>query len=377
MPVPPPSEEMLYQPEMAPMELFGRMRSLATDAGFVGILPAIWQCSDESQGIKKALFGYVFDCPVFNLGRVGALLDPNRLVPASRHGRDLVILGGSHLGAREEEGVGFVERVHGEVAPCCGMLHRVLEEYLQGYRRAAALITLLPGRGGFEIDIPYKYLFRQSPPRAASINLRLGHLVEGEPLRDSSRGKIYRLHPAPAARHQRLLCDAAAGPQPIGEFLDRETFYFTKRFDPETHDPAALLESSVIDFLPDIVTSPHPHRRLADLNTWRQFHRLASYLTGSFDNSGRNVLVVAGLTLDHSIRRNSFVPQFGFLLEQGRALEARYFGPEEINGLLKRQSVFRPAKSFFQYAGIGAAASDNEGEEETASQGSLSGRQEF
>ena len=117
MTIAPPAERFLDQPPMELMDLYGRMNFLASQSGFSQILPAVWQCSDESQGIKKALLGYVFDCPVFNLGRVGGLLDPRRLVPASHHGQDLVILGGSHHGVREVEGIGHVERIHGKIAP--------------------------------------------------------------------------------------------------------------------------------------------------------------------------------------------------------------------------------------------------------------------
>ena len=60
MPIAPPLESLLDQAPMDLMELYGRMRSLTDEAGFTGILPAIWQCSDESQSIKKALFGYVY-----------------------------------------------------------------------------------------------------------------------------------------------------------------------------------------------------------------------------------------------------------------------------------------------------------------------------
>jgi hypothetical protein len=334
------------------MDLFGRMRSLTDSGGFSGALPALWQCSDESQGIKKALFGYVFDCPVFNLGRVGALLDPTRLLPASHHGMDLVILGGSHLGAREEDGVGTVERVHGRMAPCCGMLYRMLEEYLLVHRRAASLITLFRGVGGLKIELPYKYLFRKPLGATARIHIRWQQLVEGEALRDSSHGKVYHLHREFIARHERALGDLGTQARPIGELLDSETFFFSKQLDRESLDPMVLLEVSVFDFLPDIVTSPRPHRRLADVNTWRQFHRLAAYLTDSFDSGERNILVVAGLTLDHSIRRNTFIPQFGFWMEQGRALQARYFGPLEIRELLTAQPVCRPEQSFLEYAGV-------------------------
>ena len=74
MQISPPVETFLAQPEMALMSLFGRMRSFTEGAGFSDTLPIVWQCSDESQSIKKSLFGYVYDCPVFNLGRVGAPL---------------------------------------------------------------------------------------------------------------------------------------------------------------------------------------------------------------------------------------------------------------------------------------------------------------
>jgi hypothetical protein len=352
MPIAPPAERLLDQPEMELMDLFGRMRSLTLAAGFAGTLPAVWQCSDESQMIKKALFGYVFDCPTFNLGRVGALLDPNRLVPAAHHGRDLVILGGSHVGAREENGIRLVERVHGEVAPCCGRLRQVLWEYLQMYRRAASLITVHRGEGGIEIEIPYKYLFRKPASEIARIQVQLPRLIDGEAIREGSRGKIYRLQPELAARHAPALSGLTRESQSIGPALDAETFSFTKRIDPDSQDPVAMLEFSVFDFLPEIVTSSHPHRRLADVNTWRQFHRLASYLTDTFDTGERNILVLAGLTLDHSIRRNTFVPQFGFYMERERPTQVRYFRPEEINQLLLEQPVYRPEITFLEYAGV-------------------------
>ncbi|BCR03310.1 hypothetical protein DESUT3_03790 [Desulfuromonas versatilis] len=352
MPIAPPPEELLEQPEMELMELFGRMRWLTEEAGFSGSLPSVWQCSDESQAIKKALFGYVFDCPVFNLGRVGALLDPNRLLTASRHGHDLIIHGGSHIGAREEGGIGYVDRVHGSKATCCGMLGRLLDEYLQLYRRAAALITLFRGVGGVKIEIPYKYLFHKPAQPVARIHIHLEKLADGEAVRDSSHGKVYRLNADFAARHERLLEAVSAEREPIGELLGADCFHFSKELDHQSLDPRTLLEVSLFEFLPDIVTSTRPHRRLVDVNTWRQFHRLASYLTDSFDSGERNILVVAGRTIDHSIRRNTFVPQFGFWMEQGRALQARYFGPQEVGELLRGAQVYRPPRSFLEYAGV-------------------------
>ncbi|MDH3998619.1 MAG: hypothetical protein OET90_07245 [Desulfuromonadales bacterium] len=354
MPISPPVAAMLDQPDVALMELFGRMRSLTDEANFSGVLPVVWQCSDESQKIKNSLFGYVYDCPVFNLGRVGALMDPARLIPASHHGHDLVILGGSHLGNIEEDGVGYVERVHGKVAPCCGMLHRLMGPYLTLYRRASTLITLFRGPGGLKIEIPYKYLLRKETDEHehAHLHLRMDRLVDGEALRDASQGKVYRLNPEMAKHYQHSLEYITTEPVPIGKLLDSSSFFYSKRLDRGSYNPDVLLESSVFDFMPDIVTSDYPHRRLADVNTWRQFHRLAAYLADSFDSGERNIFVVAGLTLDHTIKRNSFIPQFGFWMRQGRALQARYYNAPEINALLNEQTVFAPDKTFLQYAEI-------------------------
>ncbi len=354
MPISPPVETLLNQPPMQLMDLFGRMRSLTDEAGFSGTLPIVWQCSDESQKIKKSLFGYVYDCPVFNLGRVGALIDPTRLIPASHHGRDLVILGGSHIGGTEENGIGYVERIHGQVVPCCGMMHRLMTPYLTLYQRAATLITIFRGPGGLKIEIPYKYLLRKSTDEHVHphLHLNIERLVDGEPLRDASQGKVYRLNPEFAKHHQHSLAKLKKTPVSISQLLDPSTFYFTKRLSTKSHDPDSLLEGTVFDFMPDIVTSAYPHRRIADINTWRQFHRLAAYLTDSFDSGERNILVIAGQTIDHTIKRNSFIPQFGFWMQQGRALQARYFNAPELNELLHKQKVVKPKKTFLEYAEI-------------------------
>ena len=137
-----------------------------------------------------------------------------------------------------------------------------------------------------------------------------------------------------------------------GALLDAETFSFIKKVNHDSAEPWHMLESSVFPYMPEVVTSKHPHRRLCDITTWRQFHRLAAYLTDSFDSGDRNILVVAGLTLDHSVKYNTFIPQFGFWMEQGRALQARYFGPAELNTLLAAQPVYRPPHSFLEYAGV-------------------------
>ncbi|MDF1581478.1 MAG: hypothetical protein P1P74_11990 [Desulfuromonadales bacterium] len=351
MPISPPDEKLLDLPSIELMELFGRIRYLTDKAGFSGTLPAIWQCSDESQSIKKALFGYVFNCPSFNLGRVGALLDPTRLATAAHHGNDLVIIGGSHLGAQQEDGIGYIERIHGDVAPCCGKLTRVLGEYLQLYQRATQLIKIFRAGGTARIEIPYKYLFSKPRSSTARIQIRLNRLVGGESTGEGSLGKIFPMNHALITDHP-ALGELTETPQPIGKRLTPDTFSFRKNLDHDSLEPLSMLEASVFDFFPEIVSSNQPHRRICDINTWRQFHRMASYITDYFDGSHRNIFVLAGLTIDHSVRHNSFVPQFGFWMEQGKALEARYFNTEQIHELLSKQKIYRPPVTFLEYAGI-------------------------
>ena len=352
MPIAPPAESLLDQTPMDLMELYGRMRNLTDKAGFSGTLPAIWQCSDESQSIKKALFGYIYNCPTFNLGRVGALLDPNRLATAARHGKDLVILGGSHIGAEEFSGFGYIQRVSGQRVPCCGMLGRVVDEYLRVYRRATQLVKIFREDHVCKIEVPYKYLFEKPADSTVRMVLRLSNLVEGDALREGTLGKIYRLHPKLINQQHKLLAALTDQPQPIGDLLTPEYFSFRKKLNLDSHEPKTMLEVSVFDFLPEIVASGFPHRRLCNINTWRQFHRIASFITDGFDGSDCNIFVLAGLSLDHSIRHNTFIPQFGFWMAHGQALAAKYYGPREINQLLAEQEVFRPPVTFLEYAGL-------------------------
>ncbi|SHJ19476.1 hypothetical protein SAMN02745165_01768 [Malonomonas rubra DSM 5091] len=352
MPLAPPAEELLELTPQNLMETYGRMRSLTDRAKFSGTLPAIWQCSDESQSIKKALFGYVYNYPSFNLGRVGALLDPARLATAAHHGRDLVIFGGSHIGADVASGYGYIKRADDEQAPCCGMLARILRDYLSVYRRATQLIKISSLNQQKRIEIPYKYLFKKPISEQVRIQLDLGSLTEGDALGEGTLGKIYRLHPAIIAANQRAMQNLTETPEPIGNMLSSTCFSFRKRLDHDSHEPQSMIEASIYDFMPDIVTSQLPHRRLCNINTWRQFHQLASFITDEFEGQGRNIFVLAGLTVDQSIRHNTFIPQFGFWMENGNALEAKYYGPDEINRLLSEQPVYKPPVTFLEYAGL-------------------------
>lgn len=347
----PPDEKLLNLPSMDLMDLYGRMRSLTDEADFEGTLPAIWQCSDESQAIKKALFGYVYNCPPLNLGQIGALLDPTRLVAAANHGNDLVIMGGSHIGAEERAGIGYIRRVHNQVLPCCGTLHRILNEYLQVYQRATQLIKVFRKGETLKIEVPYMYLFHEQPGENVKILLKLDQLVDGEASAEGSLGKVYRIHPRMLEKNRGFFAKMSETPVSIERALTSDTFSFSRRIERDSSNPRDRIETSISEFLPEIVSSSRPHKRLCDVNTWREFHRISSYLTDSPDVRNRNIFVLAGLTIDHTVQHNTFIPQFGFWMEQGCALESRYFDAQEIHELLSRQNPYKPPVTFLEYAG--------------------------
>ena len=347
----PPDEKLLDLPSMNLMQLFGQMRSITNEAGFTGTLPAIWQCSDESQAIKKALFGYVYNCPPINLGQTGALFDPSRWIPATNHGGDIVVLGGSHIGAEEKEGIGYIQRINEQVSPCCGVLHRILDEYMEVYKRATQRIKVFRDVDSVKIEIPYMYLFHEPQGDRVTIDIKLDRLVEGKSLSETARGKLYQLHPEMLKKHSNLFAIKPEISLPIGSILVPDSFSFSKNLDHDSLKPKDVLEVSLFDFMPEVVSSSKPHKRLCDLNTWKQFHRITSNLTDNFDVEKRNVFVLAGLTIDHTVQHNSFVPQFGFLMEKGRSRKPLYLASHEIHDLISKQKTYQPTVTFLEYAG--------------------------
>lgn len=351
MRVTPPPSSLLDLPPQNPMELFGRMCALTRSWGYRDVLPIVWQCSDESQGIKKALFGYIYDTPVFNLGRVGAIVDPTRLEPAAHHGRDLVIFGGSHIGGDEVNGFGHLRRIHGVTSPCCGLLARVLKGYLDLYRRATTQISLRRNGSGISIIIPYPYLLAKPAGTAPRIQLHLPELVAGPALRETGKGKEYPVHPRYEAFFAQAF-ESQGEERQIGSLLRAEHFCFVREFSPSDDNPQTLIEQGLFDFMAEIVSDPHPHRRLVDLNTWWQFHRLCYHLTNRFDGEDRNIFVVAGRTIDDSIHKNRIVPQYAFHLPHGDVSQATYFDAGEITGLLNGFMPHRPSQTFLEYAQV-------------------------
>lgn len=331
------------------MDFYGKLYTYTKNQQFKNTQPIIWQCSDESQGIKKSLFGYVFDCPVFNLGRVGALSDAERIEPVSHHGDDLVILGGSHVGTIERDGINYIRRINGSESPCCGMLYRIISDYLEQYKKAQNAIKIMKKGGCFYIIIPYKYLHKQQAISHSELMVVFEALISGEAVEESSHGKVFPLNESFMLKHAKEL-ETLEGVVPIGKFLTKDTFKFIGIQEEHTLNFGSNLNASLFEFMPEIVASDNPHRRVADINTWREFHKIASYLTDNFLGKDRNILLISGLTIDHSTKKNTFVPQFGFTIKKEDKYDVSYYNPIEINHLLDSLDVYRPEKTYMEYA---------------------------
>lgn len=350
MPLTTPSFEIMNRQQMNLMDLYGKLYTYSQNHRFQNTQPIIWQCSDESQGIKKSLFGYVFDCPVFNLGRVGALSDADRIQPASHHGDDLVILGGSHVGAIENAGLNYISRINGSKSPCCGMLFRIITDYLEQYKRAQNMIKIMKKDGKFFIVLPYKYLHKQQAIGHTELMVNFEALISGEALEESSHGKVFPLTEKFVSLHKTGLEALPEHISPIGKLLTKDTFRFIGIQEEHPLNFGSILNASLFEFMPEIVASDNPHRRIADINTWREFHKIASYLTDNFLGQGRNILLIAGLTIDHSTKKNTFVPQFGFSISKDDSSEVNYYNPIEVNSLLDSLDIYRPEKTYMEYA---------------------------
>lgn len=351
-----PSPSIMAQSQINLMDLFGKIYNITQSYHFEKMQPAIWQCSDESQGIKKALLGYVFDCPVFNLGQVGAIVDPDRLLPASHHGKDIVIIGGSHIGTEVIDGIGHIDRINGHKAPCCGMLYRLLLTYLNLYKRAQTLIKIIRKDNEYHIEIPYRYLHQHDVTQGPELKIILDTIIDGEAIADSVQGKVFKMAPTFTNENAEELSHLPEGSSQIQTLLKKNTFIFEESLTENINDNIEVaLKHSLLPYMSGIVTCKYPHRRIADLNTWREFHKITSHLTDSFLGTNRNIFLVAGLTADYTIKKNMYIPQFGFHINRNNPNEVNYYNPVEINELLRNVPVYTPEKSFLEYAEVHTA----------------------
>ena len=84
----------------------------------------------------------------------------------------------------------------------------------------------------------------------------------------------------------------------IGAHLFADLFFFREDFH-ET-DASILLERSLVEFMPTIVTSPNPSLRAAKIIIQLEFARIVESIRRGSEYAGKNLLYVTGLNIDIS-----------------------------------------------------------------------------
>lgn len=283
--------------------LYALCRSLGMERG--RIMPSRAFCSDESQGYPVILIAKHFGTFPFNHGQVGGIVATDRHGPHAHHGQDLVIVQASHVGYERETGsFGVYRRLQTadhESSTSCGKICGVLERYAREYRFAQE--HLLIGReAGGPVVIIDNLLLQQD--RDEGLMLLMPRIVrfdaEGHPsyVRSLSTSKVFHMAEALAARLGDAL-PAHAEPQPVGERLTADLFYFVHRTQSD-EEGRGHLERNLIRFMPRIVTSPSPPLTAAMINTQIEFDRTYRTLVEEAVYRGKRLLFVSGLNVDVS-----------------------------------------------------------------------------
>jgi len=307
-------------PEFVP-RLYNFCKSLGFRKG--RIMPSRAFCSDENQGLPIILLAKHFGIFPFNHGRVGGIVAIDRHGPHSHHGDDLVLVQASHVGYDPTTGVyGTYRRPHRaskEMDVSCGKLTHVITPYLEQYRFAHERILLLcDERGRKLITVKNSFVDFPSHPVANGLVVRLERIAADDgqgvirPVASASTSQTYQVTEAFARRldEQGYVWQGGGG-EPIGRHLGADMFFF--REDLHETDDSILLERNLLEFMPDIVSAPHPQLRAAKINVQMEFARVVESIRRGSEYRGRNLLYIAGLNIDISEydgypETNYFVP---------------------------------------------------------------------
>lgn len=296
--------------------LYALCRNLAMERG--RIMPSRAFCSDESQGYPVILIAKHFGTFPFNHGQVGGIVATDRHVTHAHHGQDMVIVQASHVGYEQETGTfGVYRRIQTadqESTTSCGKICGVVERYAREYRFAQGHILIARGERGPVVIID-NLLLRQD--RDEGLMLLMPRIVrfdaEGHPsyVRSLSTSKVFHMAEGLAAGLGEAL-PRTAEPEPIGERLTPDLFYFSHRIESD-EEGRGHLERNLIRFMPRIVTSPSPPLTAAKINTQIEFDRTYRTLVEEPAYRGKRLLFVSGLNVDVSPTQGRLFPLTKFI----------------------------------------------------------------
>ena len=309
-------KDMMMRYNVFVPRLYNWCKSLGFEAG--KIMPSRAFCSDESQGYPIIMLAKHFGTFPFNHGRVGGIVATDRHGPHASHGQDLVIVQASHVGYDPQTRTfGTYRRLQTtdqECGPSCGKVHHVIEWYQNEYQFAQQNIFLHMHDGQACIIVDNQ-LLRED--RDEGLLLRLDKLINADtdgqriPLRTLSTAKVFAASAALVDRVGKSTF-GDADPQPIGVNLAANMFYFRRNIQ-QMEEGAQHLESNLIRYMPQIITSQAPLLMAAQISTQIEFDRTFRTIVKEHSYQGKKVLFVAGLHIDISPQADQLFPLTKFI----------------------------------------------------------------
>ncbi len=342
-------------------EFMPRLYNLCLTLGFRKglIMPSRAFCSDENQGWPIILMTKHFGIFPFNHGVVGGLVATDRHGPHAKHGEDSVILQATHVGYDPHTGAygKYVRPMSqgNDVSNSCGKIAHVITPYLEQYDFARERIFLHRDDSGRHlITVKNSFIDFASHPVKTGLVLRLEKIVPPDadgrivPVAALSTSQTFAL-----TEEFRQRIDATGyiwkggDGESINERLTADLFFFREDF--REDDPTILLERSLAEFMPVIVTSRYPSLQAAKITIQIEFSRVVESLRRGTEYDGKNLLYIAGLNIDISEYEGFpattyFVPWAAYIqLMNGTPDEyARPVERERLFALIMEQSLENP-----------------------------------
>jgi hypothetical protein len=332
-------------PEFVP-KLYNFCIELGFHKGY--IMPSRAFCSDENQGLPIILLTKHFGTFPFNHGRVGGMMAVDRHGPHSHHGDDLVIVQATHVGYDPVTGAyGTYHRpqIAGDNScVSCGKLTHVIAPYLDRYHFARDRIFLSKDdQGRCLITTKASFVDFGSHPVEHGLILKLSNIVDQDkqgiirPVSSASTTQTYEVSPTFQKRLEDQGYEWKSGQgQSIGEMLTADLFFFKEHF--HTTDDSLFLESHLLEFMPDIVSSRYPSLRAAETTVQLEFARVVESIRRGDDYTGRNLLYIAGLNID--IPEYDGFPPHNYFIPWAAHIQLAGGTPEEYSHPLEQEALY-------------------------------------
>ncbi len=309
-------EGMLLRYNFFVPKLYNLCKKLGFEKG--KIIPSRAFCSDENQGYPIILITKHFGAFPFNHGMVGGIIATDRHGPHAHHGQDCVIIHASHIGYDpEEKKFGEYRRLqikHPEETPTCGKILGTIAKYNQEYNFAQKRIFLQKEGDNCMISIDNLFLDEK---REEGLFLDFDNILEKDEdgeyimLKIFSTSNVFKASKRFVEKLENYKWKEGKG-EAIGKNLSAELFYFKRKIE-DISEGKAHLESNLLKFMPQIVTSVFPGLTAAMVNSQQEFNRAYRTIANEKEYKGKKVLFISGVNIDISPMEGQIFPLTKFL----------------------------------------------------------------